>query len=251
MTTERNEHLDAAQVADTSKKRSGGGKESKSDPSERSRDTPADAPYRNDPRHVTPFAIPIEALEITPQQIKFVEAYLISSNGTEAAKTAGYSENSAAEQASHLLNNPKVESYMRARLSQTIQALAINPEFIQAELLDTYRKAKEPIPIYDREGNFTGEYQFDGRTAVAALGLLAKIRGMLDKVDGRSQITAHVAITIGQYNPQAAQRLCEAVGIEVPHENVLPRVEGFPKGRPYQFRSPKVIDQKPEKVDGE
>jgi len=223
---------DEAQVADKGKKRSSGQKNGTGDPSERSSDTPADAPYRNDPRHVTPFAIPIEALDITPQQIRFVEAYLVSSNGTEAAKTAGYAENSAAEQASHLLNNPKVESYMRARLSQTIQALAINPEFIQAELLDTYRKAKEPIPIYDREGMFTGEYQFDGRTAVAALGLLAKIRGMLDKVDGRSQITAHVAITIGQYNKEAAQRLCEAVGIEVPRDGVLPRVEGFPRSAP-------------------
>jgi len=248
MTKQHDIYGEAAQVADKVKKRSGGQKNGAGDPSERSSDTPADAPYRNDPRHVTPFAIPIEALDITPQQIKFVEAYLVSSNGKEAAIAAGYSEDSAKEQASRLLTYANVEAYMRARLSQTIQALAINPEFIQAELLDTYRKAKEPIPIYDREGNFTGEYQFDGRTAVAALGLLAKIRGMLDKVDGRSQITAHVAITIGQYNPQAAQRLCEAVGIEVPREGVLPRVEGFPRSAPYQFRSPKVIDQKP---DGE
>lgn len=237
---------DAAQVADKVKKRSGGQKNGAGDPSERQRDRPADDEYRNDPRHTVPFAIPIEALEITPRQIKFVEAYLVSSNGKEAAIAAGYSETSAAESASENLNNSNVEAYMRARLSQTIQALAINPEFIQAELLDTYRKAKEPIPIYDREGSFTGEYQFDGRTAVAALGLLAKIRGMLDKPDGRSQIAAHVAITIGQYNPAAAQRLCEAVGIEVPREGVLPRVEGFPNSKPYQFRSPKVIDQKPE-----
>lgn len=246
MTTERDEYLEAAQVADKPASRQKRAKEPQGDPSERSSDTPADAPYRNDPRHVTPFAIPIEALEITPQQIKFVEAYLVSSNAREAAISAGYAESTAESQAKRTLELVEVEAYMRARLSQTIQALAINPEFIQAELLDTYRKAKEPIPIYDREGQFTGEYQFDGRTAVAALGLLAKIRGMLDKVDGRSQITAHVAITIGQYNKEAAQRLCEAVGIEVPREGVLPRVDGFPRSAPYQFRSPKVIDQKPE-----
>ncbi len=241
MTVEKNNDASAARVAKGRNKRQKQAEDSNCGASES-----RGAYFENDPRHTTPFAIPTEALGITPQQIRFVEAYLISSNGTEAAKTAGYAENSAAEQASHLLSNPKVESYMRARLSQTIQALAINPEFIQAELLDTYRKAKEPVPIYDKQGQFTGEYQFDGRTAVAALGLLAKIRGMLDRVDGRSQITAHVAITIGQYNPQAAQRLCEAVGIEMPRDGVLPRVEGFPRSAPYQFRSPKIIDQKPE-----
>jgi hypothetical protein len=247
MTVQQFNDDEAIGVADTSKKRQKRAKELEYGANESTREQPATKEYRNDPRHTIPYAIPIEALDITPQQIKFVESYLIESNGTRAAISVGCTEVSAGEMASRWLKTVEVEAYMRARLSQIIQSLAINPEFIQAELLDTYRKAKEPVPIYDFDGNFTGEYQFDGRTAVAALGLLAKIRGMLDKPDGRSQIPMHMAIVIGQYNREAAEKLCEYVGIEAPNPAAKPRVEGFPTPKSaYKFNSKVIIDQKPE-----
>lgn len=191
--------------------------------------TPASAPYRNDPRHTTPYALPVECLDLTPQQVRFCEAYLTMSNATQAALSVGYAEASAASQASDLLKNAKIEAYMRARISQQIQALAISREFIEAELLDTYAKAKEPIPIYDMEGNFTGEYKFDGRTAVAALGLLAKMRNFTEKPDGRSKQAFNIAITIGKYNREAQAAICDAAGIPVPPPDAVPRVPGFPR----------------------
>lgn len=200
-------------------------------------DTPAEWDIRNDPRHTTPFALPIECLDLTPQQIDFCEEYLVSSNATLAATKAGYSENSAQEQGSRLLSHDMVQTYLRARIAQRVQTKAVNLEFLQSELLDTYRKAKEGVPIFNKKGKFTGRYQFDGRTAVAALAMLAKLGGFIDKEkdDGRAQRPFQISIILGQHNPEAAKRVADHYGLPMPHPEARPKVEGFPR---VQFTRP-------------
>lgn len=50
--------------------------------------------------------------EITEKQKRFCEEYLIDINGTQAAIRAGYSENTANEQASRLLTNVNISNYI-------------------------------------------------------------------------------------------------------------------------------------------
>lgn len=58
---------------------------------------------------------------LTPRQQRFVSEYLIDLNATQAAIRAGYSEKTAAEQASRLLTNVKVQETIaeaRSRIAQ-------------------------------------------------------------------------------------------------------------------------------------
>ena len=63
--------------------------------------------------------------EATGQQKLFVEEYLKlrKKNATQAAVNAGYSERSAASQASQLLKNPKVIKYLKEREDAIIREL--------------------------------------------------------------------------------------------------------------------------------
>ncbi|MDT2484131.1 terminase small subunit [Enterococcus avium] len=63
--------------------------------------------------------------ELRNQQKDFVKHYLASrkKNATQAAINAGYSEKTAASQASQLLKNPKVLEYLKSEEEALTQAL--------------------------------------------------------------------------------------------------------------------------------
>lgn len=50
--------------------------------------------------------------DLNPKQLIFIQEYLKSGNGKQAAIAAGYSENSAESQASRMLRNDKVKQYL-------------------------------------------------------------------------------------------------------------------------------------------
>jgi phage terminase small subunit len=64
------------------------------------------------------------------QQQKFLTAYLKSGNATEAAKIAGYSEKTAAEQGTRLLRNAQI----KAAVQKTMSKLEISAENVLAEI---------------------------------------------------------------------------------------------------------------------
>lgn len=50
--------------------------------------------------------------DLSPKQLIFVQEYMRSGNGKQAAIAAGYSEHSAESQASRMLKNDKVKQYL-------------------------------------------------------------------------------------------------------------------------------------------
>lgn len=155
-------------------------------------------------------------LSLTPKQLSFCEEYLLTSNATLAAIKAGYSKRSAHVTGPRLLGNAAIRTYLHAREAQLMQSRALSLEFVVAELLDTYRKAKEPVPIYNAAGLYTGEYTFDGQTAVACLMMLAKLKGMLGKQDGRSKRAFNISVLLAKHKPQTASDIAGHAGIPVP-----------------------------------
>ena len=73
-------------------------------------------------------------MSLTPKQLRFVEAYLLEPNGTQAAISAGYSPNSAAVEASRLLTNPKVVAELAERRRVLEIKTGITPERVLSEL---------------------------------------------------------------------------------------------------------------------
>ncbi|MEZ3496705.1 MAG: terminase small subunit [Lachnospiraceae bacterium] len=116
---------------------------------------------------------------LTPQQERFCQEYAVDYNGTNAAKRAGYSESTAASQASRLLKNAKVLSRVRAIQKEQLEKTALTKASVLLNLMDVYDRCmqKKPVTEWDYEaGEYkeTGTYAFDSKGALRALELLGK-----------------------------------------------------------------------------
>lgn len=137
---------------------------------------------------------------LSRREREFCERYLAERNGTRAAQEAGYSPDNrgaAAVTASRLLRKAKIVAYLRARAREIYEQLMITPETVAADLSRVYRRAMQAEPVMARnketgEMEPTGEYAFDGRTAVRALELMGDSLGMFEKgmrVEGEGRLT--------------------------------------------------------------
>ena len=118
---------------------------------------------------------------LNDKQEKFAQSYIIHRNATEAAKAAGYSDRSAANQGYRLINNPEIEE----RIEDLERELETNIDVID-EIENQYTFAKA-----------------NGHTnsAIKALELLSRIRGSkgdsekeLDKKELKEEIIKFMEI---------------------------------------------------------
>jgi phage terminase small subunit len=72
--------------------------------------------------------------ELNDQVIRFCEHYLVHFNGAKAAVQAGYSEKTAAQQASRLLTKVKVQEYLQARKEKIAEKLHYSQERTMLEI---------------------------------------------------------------------------------------------------------------------
>ena len=94
---------------------------------------------------------------LTPKQQRFVEEYLVDLNGTQAAIRAGYSKNTANEQASQLLAKLNIQTAVvelkKARSARTkIDADWVLTRLgaeVEADLADLYNEEGSLKPIHD------------------------------------------------------------------------------------------------------
>lgn len=117
------------------------------------------------------------AKALNPQQQLFTREYVIDFNGTQAAIRAGYSEKTAAVTASRLLRDSRVIAFRDLLMEERFQAIGIDKFNLAAEVWGIYRKCsqKEPVLEWDsvaREWVPSGEWQFDAKGALKALGML-------------------------------------------------------------------------------
>ncbi len=71
---------------------------------------------------------------LSAQQRLFVHEYLLDRNATQAAIRAGYSQKSAASQASDLLKNPKIQGLIEQRLERLTEKTELKLERVVLEL---------------------------------------------------------------------------------------------------------------------
>lgn len=114
---------------------------------------------------------------------KFCQEYIVDLNGTQAAIRAGYKEANAASQASTLLRNPNILARVGELRKEQRERLALNADFVVLELIDTYKKCKNPTPVKTlnpKTGKYEecGVYAFDSKGALKALEQLDKHIGI-------------------------------------------------------------------------
>ena len=105
---------------------------------------------------------------LTSKQEQFcIEYILCNSNATEAARKAGYSdesENSLAAQGSILLRNINVLARISQLREESGIASGITIEWVLAGLVDNVSRAMQLQQVY-KNGIPIGEYKYDGSVA--------------------------------------------------------------------------------------
>ena len=86
---------------------------------------------------------------LRPRERQFVREYLQDLNGTAAAIRTGYSEKSAASQASRLLRKRSVREYRDALLQEQFDAIGVTRHSLAAEVWEVYRRCTEKKPVLE------------------------------------------------------------------------------------------------------
>lgn len=79
----------------------------------------------------------------TPKQLKFMDEYLLTGNGTQAAITAGYSPLTAKVISAHNLNNEYIIKEIAFRQEILTGKLNIKKEFIIKKLIETIEECEQ------------------------------------------------------------------------------------------------------------
>ncbi len=107
--------------------------------------------------------------KVSDQQRKFCDEYLIDFNATRAAKAAGYSKETATEQASRLLTNVKVIEY----LGEKQKRLSIKHDLTLDTVVNEYKKIAflDIRKCFDDNGELIPLHELDDNTAGAIAGM--------------------------------------------------------------------------------
>ncbi len=96
---------------------------------------------------------------LNPRQDQFVDEYLLDGNGTQAAIKAGYSSDTAAQQASRLLRNVKVQQAIAERQRQLAERRLWDRERLVSEAESNLHLARE----HKQMGSANGALELIGR----------------------------------------------------------------------------------------
>ena len=92
--------------------------------------------------------------ELTEKQKAFADEYIISLNATEAARKAGYSENSAREIGHENLTKPNIKNYIQKRLDEKeAERIATQDEVLEYLTRVMRAEEKETFVKEDKDGN--------------------------------------------------------------------------------------------------
>ncbi len=104
----------------------------------------------------------------------FVNEYLKDFNGTQAAIKAGWKESSARQTAYRLLTKDYIQTAIKKRVDDRIAALQLDQNFVIKGLIEVYERCMQAEPVLDGEGEPTGEWKFDSKSANKALESLGR-----------------------------------------------------------------------------
>ena len=110
---------------------------------------------------------------LTPQQSKFVRAYVVSRNATQAAIEAGYSKATAVVQGSRLLTKVEVKKAVETATAEVTAKVAVNMGIsLERTLREIARIGYfDPRRMFKADGTPLAIHQLDDDTAAAIAGL--------------------------------------------------------------------------------
>ena len=106
-------------------------------------------------------------------------------NGKRCAIQAGYSEKTAASQASRLLKRADVRARIQELRADMVNELGLTAEHVTLKLYELYSRCTQAVPVmaWDSEAKAwveSGEWRFDSKGAAKVMEMLMKLGGLLD-----------------------------------------------------------------------
>ena len=114
------------------------------------------------------------AKKLTDKQEIFVAEYLIHLNATQAAIRAGYSKKTAGSQAFDLLKKPEIQEALSNAKAERSERTKIDADYVLTQAQKLHERCMQAEPVYDDDGNPTGEYVFKETGAARALEIIGK-----------------------------------------------------------------------------
>lgn len=106
---------------------------------------------------------------LTPQQLLFIEEYLLDFNGKCAAIRAGYSQKTAASIASFLLSKVNVQAEFQKRFQQKRESVGLTKENVLREIARL--SFADVRKLYKESGELTPIHELDDDTAACVVGV--------------------------------------------------------------------------------
>lgn len=95
-------------------------------------------------------------MPLNPKQKRFVNAYLLDPNATQAAKAAGYSAKTAYSQGQRLLKHVEAAAAIQAGQARLAKKAEVSLDWLIDEFKENNALAREGNPVIDRYGKPTG-----------------------------------------------------------------------------------------------
>ena len=137
--------------------------------------------------------------QLNDRQKRFIEAYLIDTNATAAAISAGYSKKSARYQANMLLQNPRIAEEIRKAQQARSARINISADDVAIRLFDVFKACAALVPcvdmlgenLYDNDGKMAYK-PVDATAAVSAADKLFKHLGGYEKDNQQSKLDGKI-----------------------------------------------------------
>ena len=129
---------------------------------------------------------------LTAKQLRFVQALIEGADPKSAAIRAGYSEKTAAVQASRMMKSEKISAYIEEAKSAK-SSEDISQDWVKRKLAEVAERCMEPTPhmVWDKSSQsyvHDGTWDFDADGAIKALSAIGK----LDMLSAQSETSEEV-----------------------------------------------------------
>ncbi len=132
---------------------------------------------------------------LTPKQKLFTQEYTKDLNSTKAAIRAGYSRRTADRIGPELLGETWVAEAVQQALQKRSDKVELDAEWVLREFKEIYDRSMAHKPVLDRQGNTTGQWQYDGSNAIRALENIGKhVRFYPTEPQNASQTNVNVLV---------------------------------------------------------
>lgn len=146
-------------------------------------------------------------MTLTDKQLRFCQEYVIDLNGTQAAIRAGYSAKTAGQIAEQNLKKLEIQTKVKELQVDISKRLTITADWVTQRFKEISDRCVQAEPVYDSQGNPTGEYRFDSSGANKATEMLGKMIGVFEKDNSQKAVTMIPPTIIVHTNRPSSDRI--------------------------------------------